>query len=564
MGASTGRSLPPRGRLAAAIGFVLLLALAACGGVEREGEAPASALAAITEEGLEAHIAALASDEFEGRAPSSAGEEKTIAYLRDAFHEMGLEPGAGADWFQEVPLVSITADPEMTLRFQGADGARELAYESDFMAWTKRVVDRTELRDSELVFVGYGVVAPEYGWDDYEGLDVADRTVVMLVNDPGFATGDPDLFNGRAMTYYGRWTYKFEEAARQGAAGAFIIHDTEPAGYPWEVVSGSWSGPQFDLVAEDANLGRIAVEGWLTLESARDLFRRADQDLDSLTRAAATDDFEAVELSLRASLTIRNEIQRATSRNVLARLPGAERPDEHVVYLAHWDHLGVDERTGEIHNGALDNASGTGGMLEIAGAFTAANRRPDRSVLFLATTAEEQGLLGSKHYAENPVHPLDRTVAAINLDAIKNIWGPTTDITVIGDGMSELEDHLEAVADAEGRTLRADPEPEKGFYYRSDHFEFAKAGVPALYVDGGMEHLEHGEDYLRDRRAEYTAERYHKPADVFDETWNLEGSVEDLRLLFQVGWRLANTDAWPNWQEGTEFRAARDEMMGDR
>ncbi len=525
-------------------------------------EAPVDALQGIDDAGLREHIAVLASDEFEGRAPVSRGEELTIAYLAEAFGAAGLEPGNDGEWLQPVPLVSITADPAMRLAISGDDGEAALEYGTEMMAWTKRVIDRSGLADSELVFVGYGIVAPEYGWDDYAEVDVTGKTVVMLVNDPGYATGDPAHFNGRAMTYYGRWTYKFEEAGRQGAAGALIIHETDAAGYPWEVVASSWSGPQFGLVAEDANLSRPAVEGWLTLDAAAALFERAGLDLATLGVRAAREDFEAMSLGLAASLEIRNTIEHSTSHNVVGRLAGADRPGEAIVYMAHWDHLGKDETLegDEIYNGALDNATGVAGLIEIAAAFGGLERPPARTVLFLAVTAEEQGLLGSDHYGEYPVHPLDRTVAAINMDGLNTV-GPMNDITVVGLGNSDLDDYLEAVVSAAGRVIRADPEPEKGFFYRSDHFNFAKRGVPALYTDSGIDHVERGETYGRRMREAYTAERYHKPTDEYDPSWDLDGAVDDLRLLFEVGYRLAQGAEWPNWREGNEFRAARDQMM---
>ena len=525
-------------------------------------EAPADALQGIDDAGLREHIAVLASDEFEGRAPVSRGEELTIAYLAEAFGAAGLEPGNDGEWLQPVPLVSITADPAMRLAISGDDGEAALEYGTEMMAWTKRVIDRSGLADSELVFVGYGIVAPEYGWDDYAEVDVTGKTVVMLVNDPGYATGDPAHFNGRAMTYYGRWTYKFEEAGRQGAAGALIIHDTDAAGYPWEVVASSWSGPQFGLVAEDANLSRPAVEGWLTLDAAAALFERAGLDLATLGVRAAREDFEAMSLGLAASLEIRNTIEHSTSHNVVGRLAGADRPGEAIVYMAHWDHLGKDETLegDEIYNGALDNATGVAGLIEIAAAFGGLERPPARTVLFLAVTAEEQGLLGSDHYGEYPVHPLDRTVAAINMDGLNTV-GPMNDITVVGLGNSDLDDYLEAVVSAAGRVIRADPEPEKGFFYRSDHFNFAKRGVPALYTDSGIDHVERGETYGRRMREAYTSERYHKPTDEYDPSWDLDGAVDDLRLLFDVGYSLAQGAEWPNWRDGNEFRAARDRMM---
>lgn len=543
--------------------LALSLVCAACGGVG--DSAPEEALASIDESGLAEKVAILASDEFEGRLPGSPGEAKTIRYLETAFRGLGLEPGNGDRYTQEVPLVSLTADPSMTLSVTAESGRRDLGYGEEFMAWTKRVIDRAELKASELVFAGYGIVAPEYGWDDYEGLDVEGKTVVVLVNDPGYATEDPRTFNGRAMTYYGRWTYKYEEAARQGAAGALVIHRTEPAGYPWEVVRGSWSGPQFDLVAPDANLSRLAVEGWLTHQAATELFADAGLDLGELEAAAASPEFDPVSLNRRASLTIDNTIERQTSHNVLARLPGDERADELVVVMAHWDHLGRDPTLAgdQIYNGALDNATGTAGLLELAEAFAATEDRPARSVLFLAVTAEEQGLLGSKYYASNPVYPLERTVAAINMDGL-NIYGPMRDITVVGMGMSELDDYLADAAAVEGRVLRPDPEAEKGFYYRSDHFEFAKRGVPGLYTHTGVDHVEFGEEWGLERRAEYTAERYHKPADEYDAEWDLSGAVDDLKLLLRVGLRLAEGSEFPDWREGTEFEAVRDSTLGRR
>ncbi|MFQ6046891.1 MAG: M28 family metallopeptidase, partial [Gemmatimonadales bacterium] len=530
------------------------------------GDAPdlAGALGTITSTDLAAHIQILASDSFEGRAPSSPGEEKTINYLKRVFEEYRLRPGNGDTFFQEVPLVSITASPNATLSVSGGGVTNRYRYGTDFMAWTLRVVERSELSNSEMVFVGYGVVAPEYDWNDYEGSEVTGKTVVMLVNDPGFATEDTALFNGRAMTYYGRWTYKFEEAARQGAAGALIVHETEPAAYPWDVVASSWSGPQFGLVSADDNMSRAAVEGWITVETAREIFAQAGRDYDELKEQAAQRGFRAAPLELTASLSLRNSIERSTSNNVLAVLPGTDRADEYVVYMAHWDHFGRDTTLegDQIYNGALDNATGTAGLIELAQAFASLEQRPRRSLLFLAVAAEEQGLLGSLHYATNPVYPLEKTVAAINMDGL-NILGPMRDITVVGYGNSELDDYLADAAGTQDRVLRPDPEPEKGFYYRSDHFSFAKQGVPALYADAGIDHVIHGEEWTLAQRDEYTNKNYHKPSDEYDPSWDLSGAVDDLRLLFRVGYRLANESYFPNWSEGTEFRALRDSMMAE-
>ena len=533
------------------------LAVLACGDPYLTSE-----LRVIDEAGLRGHIQRLASDEFEGRAPSSHGEELTVRFLAEAFRQMGLQPGNGDSYYQDVPLVEAVVSNNPTLTINGGTGTHEFAFGSEFVGWTKRVVDRTALSNSPLVFVGYGVVAPEYDWNDYEGVDVRGRTVVILVNDPGFATQEGALFNGNAMTYYGRWTYKFEEAARQGAAGAIVVHESGPAGYPWEVVESSWTGPQFDLVAEDDNMSRVAVEGWITSDAARSVFDQAGLDYDELRARAATREFQAVPLGVRATTTLVNETTISNSKNVIAVLTGGDRADEYIVYMAHWDHLGQNaEIAGDgIYNGALDNATGTAGLLEIAQAYAFLDQPPRRSVLFLAVTAEEKGLLGSAYYAVNPVYPRNKTVAAINMDGL-NVDGPMNDITVIGYGASELDDYLETAAAAQDRVIRADPEPEKGFYYRSDHFSFAKEGIPALYTDAGIDHAEHGEQWTLARRDAYTAERYHKPTDEFDPEWDLAGAVDDLRILFTIGRRLAEETEFPNWREGSEFRARRDAEM---
>jgi Zn-dependent M28 family amino/carboxypeptidase len=518
--------------------------------------------AAITAEYLHPVMERLSSDEFEGRAPSSTGEQTTIAYLRNEFRMLGIQPGNGSEFFQEVPLVTMTVNGSPTLRISGRGQTNELAYREDHVVWTKRVAQQASLENSEMVFVGYGIVAPEYDWDDYEGLDVAGKTVVVLVNDPGFATQDSALFNGNTMTYYGRWTYKYEEAARQGAAGAIVVHETEPAGYGWGTVASSWTGPQFDLVRADSNMSRVAVEGWVTVAAARDIFTRADQDYDALKSRAQTRDFAAVPLGVNATVSFENTVRRSISNNVLGVLPGSDRADEYVVYMAHWDHFGRDPSLegDQIYNGALDNASGTAGLLALARAFAALDEPPSRSVLFLAVTAEEFGLLGSAYYAQNPVYPRNQTVAAINLDGL-NLHGPMNDITVIGRGMSELDDYLESAAQEQGRIVRSDPEPEKGFYYRSDHFSFAKEGIPALYTDAGIDHVEHGSSWTLEQREDYTANRYHKPSDEYDPDWDVSGAVDDLQLMFLVGYRIANSSDFPNWREGTEFKATRDAQM---
>ncbi len=517
----------------------------------------------IDEADIARHVSVLASDEFGGRAPASEGETKTLAYLTEAFQKLGLRPGNGDRFLQEVPLVEITADPDMELVVQGKGKTARFRYLDEFVAGTRRVQENVAVSRSELVFVGYGIVAPEYGWNDYAGIDVQGKTVVMLVNDPGYATLDSTLFTGKAMTYYGRWTYKYEEAARQGAAGAIIIHQTGPAGYPWEVVRNSWSGAQFYLQTDHGNRDRCAFESWVTLDVARKIFQMAGKDLDRLMKAAAQKGFRPVPLPLQVSLRIKNTLRYSKSNNFLALLPGSDRKDEYVIYMAHWDHLGINPtlKGDSILNGARDNATGTAALLEIAQAFQSLPQPPRRSILFLAVTAEEQGLLGSEYYATHPVYPLNKTVAAINMDGM-NVFGRMNDVTIIGYGFSELDDYVKQEAQKQGRYVRPDPEPEKGYYFRSDHFNFAKQGVPALYADHGIDHVDHGEAWTLEKLDWWIKNFYHKPSDEYDPSWwDLSGMVQDVQLLFRVGYRLANSNHFPNWREGTEFRAKRDQMM---
>ncbi|KGM54393.1 aminopeptidase [Lysobacter arseniciresistens ZS79] len=518
-----------------------------------------------------AHVERLASDEFAGRAPGSVGEEKTVAYLVEQFERLGLQPGNGDSYLQTVPMVETTADPagtRMTLTIDGEP--RELEYGDEMVVGTRTGQARIDIDDSPLVFVGYGVNAPELGWNDYAGLDVKGKTVVILINDPGFHSQDAELFEGKRMTYYGRWTYKYEEAARQGAAAALIVHDTAGASYGWDVVENSWTGPQFDLPAKDDPEPRLPAQGWLTADVARELMAGSGQDLDALYRAANRKGFKAVELDATMSLELASTSSEKSSQNVIARLPGSTRPDEAVIYMGHWDHLGdhgdeggADAAADSIYNGAIDNATGIAGILEIAEAFVAQEPAPERSVLFLAVTLEESGLLGSKYYVAHPSVPLDQTVAVINLDAMPVI-GKTRDITVVGLGNSELEDVLREVATAQDRELRAEATPESGFYFRSDHFNFAKAGVPALYAKGGDELVEGGSEAGKQAHLDYRDNRYHKPSDEFDPSWNMDGVVQDLEALYGVGRVLAGGDAWPNWYEGNAFRAAREKMMSAR
>ncbi|MGH8085497.1 MAG: M28 family metallopeptidase [Lysobacter sp.] len=540
---------------------------AASTGQATESQPAHSFDASITADDFAAHVQTLASDEFAGRAPGSIGEEKTVAYLVEQFKRLGLQPGNGDSYLQTVPMVETTADPTTVLRLNVDGEPRELAYGSEMMIGTRTGQAEVGIDDSELVFVGYGVNAPELGWNDYAGVDVKGKTVVMFVNDPGFHTQDAELFQGKRMTYYGRWTYKYEEAARQGAAAALIIHDTAGASYGWDVVKNSWSGPQFDLPAKDDPEPRLPAQGWITGDVARTLLGDLGHDLDDLYKAANKPGFKAIELDATLSLDLDSTSTEKSSQNVIAKLPGSERPDEAVIYMGHWDHLGDHGHEGEaaagddsIYNGAIDNATGIAGILEIAEAFVAQQPAPERSLLFLAVTLEESGLLGSKYYVAHPSVPLDQTVAVINLDAMPVI-GKTRDITVVGLGNSELEDTLKQIADGQGRVLRAEGTPESGFYFRSDHFNFAKAGVPALYAKGGNELVEGGVDAGQQAHQDYRDNRYHQPGDEFDPDWDMQGVIEDLQALYGVGQVLAGSEQWPNWYEGNAFRAARDEMM---
>ncbi|MBT8039806.1 MAG: M28 family peptidase [Gammaproteobacteria bacterium] len=524
------------------------------------GDPVDQAAEAITESAYRRHIETLASDSFGGRAPASPGEELTVAYLVDHFKSIGLGPAVGDSYTQDVPLVWVEAVNRPELQVSGGHGpTMVLEYGPDQIIWTRRQAPQAVLENSEMVFVGYGIHAPERGSNDYAGEDVTGKTVVFLENDPGYATHDPELINGNAITYYGPWDYKFGEAARQGAAGAIIVHDTLPAAYGWNTVENSWTGPQFDMVLEDAGESLAAVEGWIQLEHAKTLFERAGLDLEEMHAAAQKPGFEPVALGLRASARIENETEQVLSRNVAAIVRGSEAPEEVFIYMAHWDHLGTDPTLegDQIYNGALDNASGTAALMEIARAYAALPQAPRRSVLFLALTAEEQGLLGSTYYAANPLFPLENTVGGLNMDGMNN-FGATRDITVVGLGMSDLDDYLKAAAAAQERVLEGDRESEKGFYYRSDHFELAKEGVPMLYPGGGYDDREKGVAYGMEKSLEYNQDHYHRVSDEYDLSWVVDGAMEDMEVFFRTGLDVANSDAWPNWKEGTEFKATRD------
>jgi Zn-dependent M28 family amino/carboxypeptidase len=513
-----------------------------------------------------AHTKVLSSDEFEGRAPGSKGEERTVAYLIDEFKKVGLKPGnTDGTYVQKVPLVGITAAPAPLVIKKGSE-QHTLKWKDDVVAWTKHVAEEARIADSELVFVGYGVEAPEYNWDDYKGMDVKGKTLVMLVNDPPVADAanpselDPKIFGGKAMTYYGRWTYKYEIGARKGAAGVLVVHETGPAGYPFAIVQDGFTGERFDLVTPDKNMSRASIEGWITVDQGRKLLQLAGHDFDALKRQAATRDFRPVALNATASMTLHNKLRTLDSQNVVAKLEGGDPTvkDEYVVYTAHWDHFG--KKPEGIFHGAQDNALGCASLIEIARAFTKLPAPPRRSIVFLSVTAEEQGLLGSQYYAVTPIYPLAKTVANINLDSW-NVYGRTRDVTLVGYGASELDDYARDAAAEQGRTVHGDAEPEKGFYYRSDHFNFAKEGVPALNPEGGVDFVGKPADYSKKVREEWTEKRYHKPADVVTPDWDLSGTSEDLKVYFAVGYRVAQAATMPEWRPGNEFKAKRDAML---
>jgi Zn-dependent M28 family amino/carboxypeptidase len=523
---------------------------------------PADALAAIDTGSFMTHIRALADDSMLGRGPGSLGEDRTVAYLTAQFQAAGLAPGnTDGTYIQKVPLVGITPQDQPVLVFAKGGKTLRLKWHDDFVAWTKHVTDQARIDRSDLVFVGYGIEAPEFTWDDFKGADLTGKTMVVLVNDPPLP--DSTQFGGRAMTYYGRWTYKYEQGMKHKAAAVLIVHETERAGYPFVVVQGK-TGEQFDLVTPDKNMNRSEIEGWITLDRAKALFTLAGQDFDSLKARAATRGFKPVPLGVSASVIIKNKLRTVDSRNVVARLEGSDPAlkDQYVIYTAHWDHFGIGLPINgdSIYNGAFDNATGTAGLLMLARAYKAMPTPPKRSILLLSVTAEEQGLLGSQYYSVTPIYPLARTLANINMDEI-NKWGPTKDLTVIGLGASELDDYAREAAAEQGRTLRPDPEPEKGSYYRSDHFNFAKQGVPAFNPGVGIEFVGKPAGWGLQQLEAYTANDYHKPSDEIRPDWNMSGGVEDLKLFLTIGYRVAEAAKFPEWRVGNEFRAIREASL---
>src|SRR6476659_3069958 len=527
------------------------------------------ALEAITPDGLLAHIKILASDEFEGRSPGTKGEDLSVKYITDQFKKIGLKPGnPDGTYTQEVPLAGITSEPRMS--FVVGDKTMDLKSSDDFVASSARLQAEIKIEKSSLVFVGYGVVAPEYGWDDYKNVDVKGKTLLMLIGDP--AVPDPKdpsklddkMFKGKAMTYYGRWTYKYEIAAQKGAAAAIIIHETEPAAYPWQVVKSSWGKENCELDNPNKNVDAVSARSWITLDVAKKLLGDCGQDFEALKKSAITKDFRHVVLNAKANIEIKQQIRSFKSHNVIGKLEGSDLKlnGEYVIYTAHWDHLGrhPELQGDQIFNGAIDNASGVASVIELAGAFSKLNPLPKRSVLFMATTAEEAGLLGAKFYAEHALYPLEKTLADINMDGL-SLWGKTRDIEDISFGNSDLDDMLAAATTKQGRVMNPNSQPEKGGFYRADNFEFSKVGLPSLYTGAGREVVGKPPGFGQQKKDEYVAKHYHQPSDEVNPEWDLSGAVEDLRLLFEVGYEVANGDKFPEWKPGTEFKAKRDAMM---
>jgi len=531
--------------------------------------APKEALDAMTAADLLKHVTVLASDEFEGRAPGSKGEELSVKYISDQFKAIGLKPGnPNGTYIQEVPLAGIVTQP--TASFTVGDKKMDLKFPEDYVASSARLEPTIKTENTDIVFVGYGVVAPEYGWDDYKDVDVRGKTILMLINDPAIpdpsdpAKLDPKMFKGAAMTYYGRWTYKYEIAAQKGAAAAIIIHETVPAAYPYSVVMSSWAKENFEIDAADKNKGAVQIRSWITLDVAKKLLTDSGQDFEALKKAALTREFRPVALKAKANFDLKQTIRPFKSRNVVGKIEGSDPKlkDEWVLYTAHWDHLGRHEelKGDQIFNGAADNASGTGGLIELATGYMKLNPAPKRSILFAATTAEEAGLLGAKYYAEHPLYPLEKTLADINMDGL-SLWGKTRDIEDISFGNSDLDDMLAAAAQKQGRVMNPNSQPEKGGFYRADNFEFSKVGLPSLYTGSGREVLGKPAGFGQQKKDEYVAKHYHQPSDEVNPEWDLSGATEDLKLLFEVGYEVANGDKFPAWKADSEFKAKRDAML---
>ncbi|GAB3922732.1 M28 family metallopeptidase [Mucilaginibacter myungsuensis] len=540
--------------------YLLIAALALATGCSD----PKSAGPTVSGDDIKTYLTVLAHDSLQGRKPFTEGETKTVKYLSEEYQKLGLEPGNNGSFFQNVPMVEVTSTPSPTMQISGKANMT-FKFSDDYVALTRREVPSVELKNSPLVFAGYGVVAPEYNWNDYKDLDVKGKTVVVLVNDPGFKSGDPKFFHGDTMTYYGRWTYKFEEAARQGAAGVLIVHQTEPASYPWQVVQTSNTGAKLELTQPDKHMNRCQIEGWISEATATKLLASAGISGD-IRAVARKKDFKAVSLGLDVTLGVQTKLKYSESKNVVAMIKGSKRPDEYIIYSGHWDHLGIgkpDAKGDSIYNGAVDNGTGSAALLAIAKAFMNAKEKPERSIIFLAVTAEEQGLLGSEYYGTHPIFPVNKTVANLNMDAL-HTYGPTKDISVTGKGQSELEDELEVLAKGDGLYLVGDPKPGAGSYYRSDHFNFAKIGIPALDINNGTESVTKGKEWGAAEQKAYTENKYHQASDNFSADMDMSGMVQTADLLYRLGTKLANDTKFPGWKAGSEFKAIRDKLMAGK
>ena len=505
------------------------------------------------------HIIVLASDSFQGRKPFTLGETRTVDYLKNQFHSLGIEPGNGNSYLQEVPMVEITptADPQMKVEY--AKGRFDLNRATDYVLSTENTDSVISLDKSELIFAGYGVVAPEYNWNDYAGINVKGKVVLVMVNDPGFGTADTSVFKGKTMTYYGRWTYKYEEAARQGAKACLIIHNTAAASYPFSVVQNSWGSSNLYLDKRGSEQYHCSLKGWVSADAAKKLLAAAGKD-SSLLMKANSHGFKAISLGEKLSTKVRVQTVYKTSQNVIAKITGTRRPDEYILYTAHWDHLGIgkpDAKGDSIFNGALDNASGTAALLEMARAFKNLEVKPERTILFLAVTGEEQGLLGSEYYGQHPIYPLKKTVADLNMDVVSPNE-KTNDIVITGYGQNDLENDVEEIGKSQGRYIAPESKPEAGHYFRSDHFSLAKVGVPALDVKGGIDIVGKGKDYGRQEEQDYVTNHYHARSDEYNPNWTFEGGIQDMELLFLIGKKLAFESSWPAWKPGSEFKAIRE------
>lgn len=542
------------------LAFAAITLFAAC---NQDAATPASedGLQALSSDSMKLHVAELSDDSFQGRKPFTEGETKTIKYLQKQFANAGLEPGNDSSYLQEVPMVNIQTTADSTMKVTSPKGDFTLKGFDDYVIWTDKITDKVSLNNNEVVFAGYGVVAPEHNWNDYEGLDVKGKIVLVMVNDPGFAAGDTSLFRGKTMTYYGRWTYKFEEAARQGAKGCLIVHTTEGASYPFSVVQNNWNASKLRLDDRGKPNKYTDLNGWLSLPAAQKLVAAAGMDTSSFFALADKRGFKPVPLNLKLSTSMKVKTTFNKSYNVIGKITGTKRQDEVIIYSSHWDHLGIgkpDETADSIYNGAFDNASGTAGLIELARAFKSLKTQPERTIIFLSVTSEEQGLWGSAYYAQNPVYPASKTVANINIDGI-NPFEKTKDIVIVGKGQSELEEYLKQEAEKAGRVIAFETHPEAGYYYRSDHFNFAKVGIPALYTSKGVDVIGKEAGYGKKAEEEYREKNYHRPSDEYDPaTWTFAGGIEDLKLLFLVGKRLAFEEKMPAWKEGSEFKAIRE------